>query len=206
MRLPTYVYSLIYPGFLGSFLYGSLTAPFPDALHVWAALLMLLYFGAQYGEGAIAAFPGPDGVLRYGAPEAAVDLAETLAMAAIMAAIGVFGGAPTGLVGRLFDAGNDSDHWLWMALAFALPPIARIALSIVGRARDRRSHDVKAHKRLTLLSLSAATGAVIGLANPVAGLALISLALGVYLYAFIFKPSLGRGTVHEALWGTPGED
>ena len=116
MRLPTYVYSLIYPAFLGSFLYGSLTAPFPDALHVWAALLMLLYFGAQYGEGAIAAFPGADGVPRYGAPEAAVDLAETLAMTAIMAA------------------------------------------------------------------------------------------LGVYLVAFIFKPALGRGTVHEALWGTPGED
>ncbi|KGB58059.1 hypothetical protein OVY29_20420 [Sphingopyxis sp. SE2] len=207
MRLPTYVYSLIYPAFLGSFLYGSLTAPFPDALHVWAALLMLLYFGAQYGEGAIAAFPGADGVRRYGAPEAAVDLAETLAMAAIMAAIGVFGGAPTGLVGRLFDAGNDSDHWLWMALAFALPPIARVALSIIGRATDRRSHDLKAHQRLTLLSLSAATGAIIGLVvHPVAGLAVISLALGIYLFAFIFKPSLGRGTVHEALWGTPGED
>jgi len=143
----------------------------------------------------------------HGAPEAAVDLAETLAMAAIMAAIGVFGGAPTGLVGRLFDAGNDSDHWLWMALAFALPPIARVALSIIGRATDRRSHDLKAHQRLTLLSLSAATGAIIGLVvHPVAGLAVISLALGIYLFAFIFKPSLGRGTVHEALWGTPGED
>ncbi len=128
-------------------------------------------------------------------------------MAAIMAAIGVFGGAPTGLVGRLFDAGNDSDHWLWMALAFALPPIARVALSIIGRATDRRSHDLKAHQRLTLLSLSAATGAIIGLVvHPVAGLAVISLALGIYLFAFIFKPSLGRGTVHEALWGTPGED
>ena len=207
MRLPTYLYSLIYPAFLGSFLYGSLTAPFPDALHVWAALLMLLYFGAQYGEGAIAAFPGADGVPRYGAPEAAVDLAETLAMTAIMAALGVFGGAPTGLVGRLFDAGNDRDHWLWMALAFALPPIMRVALSIVGRAPDRRSHDVKAHARLTLLSLSAAAGAIIGLVvNPVAGLVVISLALGVYLVAFIFKPALGRGTVHEALWGTPGED
>ena len=206
MRLPTYVYSLIYPGFLGSFIYGSLTAPFPDALHVWAALLMLLYFGAQYGEGAIAAFPGADGKPRYGAPEAAVDILETLAMAAIMAAIGVFGGAPTGLVGRLFDAGNNADHWLWMALAFALPPIARVALSIIGRAADRRSHDLKAHKRLTLLSLSAAAGALIGLIQPVAGLMLISLALGAYLFAYIFNPALGRGTVHEALWGTPGID
>ena len=206
MRLPTYVYSLIYPAFLGSFLYGSLTAPFPDALHVWAALLMLLYFGAQYGEGAIAAFPGADGVPRYGAPEAAVDLAETLAMTAIMAALGVFGGAPTGLVGRLFDAGNDRDHWLWMALAFALPPIMRVALSIVGRDPDRPSRDVKAHKRLTFLSLAAAGGAVIGLVQPVGGLVVISLALAAYLFAFIFKPSLGRGLVHEALWGTPGED
>ena len=207
MRLPTYVYSLIYPGFLGSFLYGSLTAAFPDALHVWAALLMLLYFGAQYGEGAIAAFPGADGKPRYGAPEAAVDLLETLAMAAIMAAIGVFGSAPTGLVGRLFDAGNDSDHWLWMALAFALPPIARVALSIVGRDPDRPSHDVKAHKRLTLLSLSAAGGALVGLLiQPAAGLVVISLVLAAYLFAYIFKPSLGRGTVHEALWGTPGDD
>lgn len=206
MRLPTYVYSLIYPGFLGSFLYGSLTAPFPDALHVWAALLMLLYFGAQYGEGAIAAFPGADGKPRYFAPEAAVDLLETLAMAAIMAAIGVFGGAPTGLVGRLFDAGDNADHWLWMALAFALPPIARVTLSIIGRRPDRQSHDVKAHQRLTLLSLAAAGGALVGLVQPVGGLTLISIALSVYLYAFIFQPSLGRGTVHEALWGTPSED
>jgi len=206
MRLPTYVYSLIYPGFLGSFLYGSLTAPFPDALHVWAALLMLVYFGAQYGEGAIAAFPGADGRRRYRAPEAAVDILEILAMAAIMAAIGVFGGAPTGLVGRLFDAGNDADHWLWMALAFALPPTARVALSIVGRDPDRPSRDVKAHKRLTFLSLAAAGGAVIGLVQPVGGLVVISLALAAYLFAFIFKPSLGRGLVHEALWGTPGED
>jgi hypothetical protein len=206
MRLPTYVYSLIYPGFLGSFIYGSLTAPFPDALHVWAALLMLLYFGAQYGEGAIAAFPSPDGKVRYRAPEAAVDILETLAMAAIMAAIGVFGGAPTGLVGRLFDAGNNSDHWLWMALAFALPPIARVALSILGRDPNRPSHDVKAHKRLTFLSLAAASGALIGLVQPIGGLVVISLVLTAYLFAFIFKPSLGRGTVHEALWGTPGED
>lgn len=206
MRLPTYIYSLIYPGFLGSFIYGSLTAPFPDALHVWAALLMLLYFGAQYGEGTIAAFPGADGRPRYFAPEATVDLLETLAMAAIMAAIGVFGGAPTGLVGRLFNAGNNADHWLWMALAFALPPIARVILSIVGRSPDRHSHDVKAHQRLTLLSLSAAAGALVGLVQPVGGLVLISLALAAYLFAFIFKPSLGRGTVHEALWGTPGED
>lgn len=205
MRLPTYVYSLIYPGFLGSFLYGSLTAPFPDALHVWAALLMLLYFGAQYGEGAIAAFPDADGKPRYFAPEAAVDLLETLAMAAIMAAIGVFGGAPTGLVGCLFDAGDNTDHWLWMALAFALPPIARVTLSIIGRHPDRQSHDVKAHKRLTPLSLAAA-GALVGLVQPAGGLTLISIALSVYLYAFIFQPSLGRGTVHEALWGTPSED
>ena len=168
---------------------------------------MLIYFGAQYGEGAIAAFPGPDGKPRYGPPEAAVDLLETLAMAAIMAAIGVFGNAPTGLVGRLFDAGNDRDHWLWMALAFALPPIARVALSIAGRDPNRPSHDVKAHKRLTLLSLSAATGALIGLLiHPVAGLVTISLALAIYLFAYIFRPSLGRGTVHEALWGTPGDD
>src|SRR3546814_15110985 len=96
---------------------------------------MLVYFGAQYGEGAIAAFPGDDGKRRYRAPEAIVDILETLAMAAIMAAIGVFGGAPTGLVGRLFDAGNDADHWLWMALAFALPPIARGAQ--IGRAACR---------------------------------------------------------------------
>src|SRR3546814_8598353 len=70
-------------------------------------------------------------------------------MAAIMAAIGVFGGAPTGLVGRLFDAGNDADHWLWMALAFALPPIARVALSIVGRDPDRPSRDVKGSEEHT---------------------------------------------------------
>src|SRR3546814_13298422 len=109
---------------------------------------MLVYFGAQYGEGAIAAFPGDDGKRRYRAPEAIVDILETLAMAAIMAAIGVFGGAPTGLVGRLFDAVNDADHWLWMALAFALPPIARVGLSLVGRDPDPPSHAVQADQKL----------------------------------------------------------
>src|SRR3546814_7222923 len=114
-------------------------------------------------------------------------------MAAIMAAIGVFGGAPTGLVGRLFDAGNDADHWLWMALAFALPPIARVALSIVGRDPDRPSRDVKAHKRLTFLPLAAAGGAVIDLVQPVGGLVVISLVLDAYLFAFLLQPSLGTG-------------
>ena len=41
-----------------------------------------------------------------------------------------------------------------MALAFALPPIAHVMLSIFGRSAARQSHDVKAHTRLTLLSLS----------------------------------------------------
>src|SRR3546814_20521887 len=106
---------------------------------------MLVYFGAQYGEGAIAAFPGADGRRRYRAPEAAVDILEILAMAAIMAAIGVFGGAPTGLVGRLFDAGNDADPWLWLALAFPLPHITRVALSIGGRVPDRPTRHGQAH-------------------------------------------------------------
>src|SRR3546814_11481661 len=106
------------------FLYGSLTAPFPDALHVWAALLMLVYFGAQYGEGAIAAFPGADGRRRYRAPEAAVAILEILAMAAIMAAIGVFGGAPTGLVGRPVDAGRAGGSQHWEGLPFVPSPHA----------------------------------------------------------------------------------
>src|SRR3546814_20609849 len=99
---------------------------------------MLVYFGAQYGEGAIAAFPGADGRRRYRAPEAAVDILEILAMAAIMAAIGVFGGAPTGLVGRLFDAGNDADHWLWMALR---SEERRVGKECVRKCRSRWSPD-----------------------------------------------------------------
>src|SRR3546814_14522058 len=114
-------------------------------------------------------------------------------MAGIMAAIGVFGGAPTGLVGRLFDAGNDADHWLWMALAFALPPIARVALSIVGRDPDRPSRDVKAHKRLTFLSLAAAAGAVIGLVQPAGGLLVITIASAPSPFPFIFHPSTRSG-------------
>src|SRR3546814_19044883 len=98
-------------------------------------------------------------------------------MAAIMAAIGVFGGAPTGLVGRLFDAGNDADHWLWMALAFAMPPTERVALSIVGRDPDSPRRDVKAHTRPPSLPLPPARREVIGLGQPVGGLAGLSLAL-----------------------------
>src|SRR3546814_16303537 len=97
-----------------------------------------------------------------------------------------------------------ADHWLWMALAFALPPIARVALSIVGRDPDRPSRDVKAHKRLTFLSLAAAGGAAIGLVQPVGGLVVISIALAAYLFAFISKPSLGRGPAPEPPWGTAG--
>src|SRR3546814_8053018 len=46
----------LYPALLGSFLFGALSAPFPDRYQLWAAGLMILYFAAQYGEGAIVAY------------------------------------------------------------------------------------------------------------------------------------------------------
>ncbi|MDZ3832249.1 MAG: hypothetical protein U0S50_10570 [Sphingopyxis sp.] len=200
MRLPTYIYGLIYPAFLGSFLFGALAAPFPDNMHVWAALLMILYFSAQYGEGAVIANNPDLGIAaQYGRSEAAIDLGEILAMVAIMAAIGIFGDAPSGLVGRLFDPASRFDHWGWMALAFALPPLGRVLLSFWGRHPDRRSHDVKAHGRLTALSLSAAVGSLLGYIAPALGLGVISASLMTYLVLLLGRPDIGEAPVHETL-------
>lgn len=200
MRLPTYIYGLIYPAFLGSFLFGALAAPFPDGFHAWVAIVMILYFAAQYGEGALVVNSADPAVAaRYGRSEAAIDLAEICAMVAIMAAIGIFGDAPTGLVGRLFDPESRFDHWGWMALAFAVPPLGRLALSFRGRHPDRRSHDVKAHGRLTALSFAAALGALLGYASPALGLGIISAALLTYLAFFLGWPHIGEELVREAV-------
>lgn len=200
MRLPTYIYGLIYPALLGSFMFGALAAPFPDIYHVWAAVLMMLYFAAQFGEGAIVAYDhNPDGTPRYGRWEAGIDVAEILAMLAIMAALGIFGDAPGGLVGRLFDPESRFDHWNWMAMAFAAPPVGRVALSIFGSPDHRRSHDVKAHGRLTALSLTAAVGAGAGQWAPALGLGVISFALFSYLAIFLGWPHIGETLVRDHL-------
>ena len=47
---------------------------------------------------------------------------------------------------------------------------------------------------------------VYSLIQPITGIAVITLALGFYLFAFIFKPSLGRGAVHDVLRRAPGDD
>lgn len=202
MRLPTYIYGLIYPAFLGSFLFGALTAPFPDGWHGWAAGLMMLYFAAQFGEGAIVAYQlGEDGRPRYGKVEAGIDIAEILAMVAIMAAIGIFGAAPTGLLAHLFGTESRFDHWGWIAAAFAIPPIGRLIFSFIGGPEGRRSHDVKAHGRLTLLSFTAAVGALLGYVSPTIGLGIISAALLVYLLIFIGWPHIGEGLVRHRLRG-----
>ena len=200
MRLPTYIYGLLYPALLGSFLFGALTAPFPDRYQLWAAGLMILYFAAQFGEGAIVAYQvGPDGSPRYGPAEAAIDLVEIFAMLAIMAAIGIFGASPTGLVARIFNPDSVFNHWGWMALAFAVPPLARVALSLRGQRLQRKAHDIKAHGRLTALSFAAAFGAILGYANPALGLGVISAALLTYLAIYLGWPHLGERPLHALL-------
>lgn len=249
MRLPTYIYGLVYPAFLGSFLFGALTTDFPDRFHIWAAVLMMIYFAAQFCEGAIfiqkaeaaeverawrhrlsevadampADAPGPaalqaietamkrenepDVAARkaatrrsrhiYSLLDAAIDMVEILMMVGIMGAIGLFGIERKGLAGYMFDPREKADHWWMIVAAFALPPIFRLIASWIGHHPDRRSHDVKAHGRLTLLSLTAAAGAGLGHVAPALGLGLITLALAVYLAFFIGWPHIGEGLVRE---------
>src|SRR3546814_11071634 len=131
---------------------------------------MILYFAGKKCYGSIVGSRVyPYGSPRYGPAAAAIDLVEIFAMLAIMAAIGLFGAAPTGLVARIFNPDSVFNHWGWMALAFAVPPLARIALSLRGRRLRRKTHDIKAHGRLTALPFPAPFGPTLRYANPAPG-------------------------------------
>jgi hypothetical protein len=195
VRASTYIYGLIYPAFLGTFLVSALSLPVGDCVTFGIIIAALLYFIAQYGEGATAAQRNKTGDGdAFGWPEMLCELFEICVMTMAFGALGLFERPPGSLANAVFADPSLERHWCWLAIAFLHPPISRIFLSSRGRSWAQRNGSLRANRLLVGLSGIAAAGAVIGGCGfPRAGLALISVSLFFYFVLFILCPACGEG-------------
>lgn len=213
-RLSIYLLSLLYPAFLGSFLYGFFAAPMRGGIETGMMLCMLLYFAAQFGESARHATapppPGDNGAAPaavgdsdaplhpYRRRDAAIDLVEIALMAAFFVSVDGFGAQAHSLAAGLRDW--LPGPWAVMAFAFLLSPVGRIVTGKVVRlpAAATAAQQARVHRRLCALSMLATGGAITGaLGFACLGLSVVALALALYYALFVLFP--GRGTA-ERLW------
>jgi hypothetical protein len=180
-RLHNLVYSVLYPAFLGSFIFGLLSQPVTRDWH-WG-LLLAFYFTLQQIEGTLS---GPAG---YSWGQLVRDAGEMALMVLAFIALGLtrdFRPDIVSLVGKL-------PPQCVLAAIFLLPPLARI----LGGLRDRWKRSfVRApgfYWALTILSL-VATVAAYSYDEP-GSLRLAWILLLVYFTAFqIFNEWLPEGS------------
>lgn len=203
-RQSIYLFSLVYPAFLGTFIYGLLATPMRGGVEMGMMLCMIFYFIAQFGEGArYATAQAPTGETAaaphpYRLRDALADGVEIALMLAFFIAIDGFGAQPDSLAACL-------KGWLWapwfiMAIAFALPPAERALTGKVVRLPQGASDELQAkvHRRLCALSIIAVAGSLAGAFGFTGiGLTAVTGALFLYYLGFILFPARGAA---ESLW------
>ena len=187
-RAFTYIFALIYPALLGTFLFGAFTRGSGEPVELALYLLMLVYFLVQFGEGQ--ADEEGEGKRPYGGWRIAQDIVEMIAMVFVFAGLGGFAPQvePTAKTPPPWLHRFDNCYWPMIAAAVAIPPIFRsIRCAMEGRETPRPSAREQAFgPYLTLLSLLAMIGCVVGdRVSPWAGVTLIALALLAYLGLFV---------------------
>lgn len=170
-RLHIWVYGLLYPAFLGTYIVGLVTVPRDRYQMAWG-IVLAIYFMCQHGEGVIAR--------KYvSAMQCIGDLIE---IALMTCAFYLFGyiwpaeGANGSGVRALWGYGPG----LWLPVIFLLPPIARMTYH---RGRERMlAPDNHFYKALAALSVSAAIFSIFW-ETPCA---LIGVAVVLALYVLLF--------------------
>jgi hypothetical protein len=143
-RLHNLVYSLVYPAFLGSFLFALLSNPTSVVGAPWG-ILLACYFASQHVEGMTV------GSEEYGAIALLADIVEIVLMIAAFTALGHFAGPP-----------GEMTTWLQqhtgyvLASVFILPPVFRLIRCAATKRWFWMEANAAFHWSLTLLSLGAA--------------------------------------------------
>lgn len=170
-RLHIWVYGLLYPAFLGTYIVGLVTVPRDRYQMVWG-IVLAIYFMCQHGEGVIAR-KYVSGMQCIG------DLFEIALMTCAFYLFGYIWPPESG------DASDVRTLWgygpgFWLPLIFLLPPLARMTYP---RGRDRvLSPDNHFYKALSSLSVSAAIFSIFW-DMPCA---LIGVAVVLALYVMLF--------------------
>jgi hypothetical protein len=143
-RLHNLIYSLVYPAFLGSFLFGLLSNAASTAGPPWG-ILLACYFASQHVEGMT---KGSEG---YGAIPLLSDIVEIILMIAAFIALGHFAGPAGGLAVWL-----QTHTGSLLAAVFILPPVFRLISCACVKRWFWKETNAPFHWSLTLLSLGAA--------------------------------------------------
>src|SRR5687768_5407419 len=145
-RLHSLVYSVVYPAFLGTFLFGLLSASSDAKTPHWG-LLLACYFTLQQIEGSSAGSRG------YGFWRTLIDGIEIALMVAAFDALDLFpADEPLGVTARL---GTGPATIIFAILI--LPALARIASDCLGgRKLHRNGRNAAFYWALTIMSVAAA--------------------------------------------------